>query len=222
MKPYYEQDGITIYNADARDAIASMPDAGLVLTDPPYSTGRAEAEFAATGNIAVILHEASKRTESMAVFGTSSGRGIEFMRSAIRHLNHCRVLAWHRRFVNSPAAGPWRWDLVLIHVFGKGAFGRPVESSLIQTDGTRSLAVETGHRSPVPTQVMEWIAEPFEGLILDPFCGAGASLLAAQALGRPAIGIEIDERYCEIAADRLRSQLFAVRDDSDPQMSGSA
>ncbi len=207
MTPYYQDDSVTIYHGDCREmlpqVLAEHGAFDLVLTDPPYSTNRAESEFAASGNIAVCLHMASQMAPVMAVFGTSSGRGIEFLRSSIRSLPHNRVLAWHRTYVNSPASGPWRWDLVLIHVFGKGTFGRPLWPSLIQTDGTQALANETGHRSPVPTSVMEHIYRPFApGLVLDPFAGAGATLLAAAVLGGRGVGIEIDERYCEVAAKR--------------------
>lgn len=108
-------------------------------------------------------------------------------------------------YVNSPAAGPWRWDLVLIHVFGRGSFGRPVASSLIQTNGTQALAKETGHRAPVPVGVMEHLYEPFApGVVLDPFMGSGPIPLAAKRHGGRAIGIEAQERHCEYAAERLR------------------
>ena len=205
MKPYFEDEAVQIYHGDAREVlpqIARTPD--VVITDPPYSSTRPESEFAATGNIAVILHMASLLVPTMAVFGTSSGRGIEFIRSSVRALPHCRTLAWHRSYVNSPAAGPWRWDLVLIHVFGKGAFGRPQHSSLIQTDGTQGLAIELGHKAPVPVEVMSHLYRPFvPGLLLDPFMGSGSSLEAARLLGGRAIGIEINEAYCEIAAKRM-------------------
>ena len=209
MKPYYERAGVIIYHGDCREILPSLPRVDVVLTDPPYSVGRSEGEFNASGNIAVSLHLASEKAPTCIVFGTSSGRGIEFLRSSIRALPHCRVLAWHRSYVNSPAAGPWRWDLVLIHVFGKGAFGRPEHSSLIQTDGTQSLAIETGHRSPVPVEVMQHLYEPFApGVLLDPFMGSGSSLLAARRARGTAIGIEIEERYCELAAKRLSQEVF--------------
>lgn len=90
MTPYYEQDGITIYHGDCRDLLTGLPNVDVVVTDPPYSVGRAEAEFAASGNIAVSLHMASTKAPTMLVFGTSSGRGAEFLRSSIRALPHCR------------------------------------------------------------------------------------------------------------------------------------
>jgi DNA modification methylase len=211
MTPYYQDEAVTLYHGDCRDVLPQLPPVDVVVTDPPYSVGRSEGEFASTGNIAVSLHLASEKAPSMLVFGTSSGRGVEFLRSTIRVLPHCRVLVWHRSYVNSPAAGPWRWDLVLIHVFGRGAFGRPEESSLIQTDGTRSLALETGHRAPVPVEVMARLYRPFApGVLLDPCAGSGASLVAAKQLGGKAIGVEIDERYCELIAGRCRQQLLPM------------
>lgn len=204
MKPYYSDDTVTLYHGDCRDVLPDLGPVDVVITDPPYSTGRSESEWAATGNIAVSLHMASELAPVMLVFGTSSGRGIEFARSSIRRLPHNRTLAWHRAYVNSPAAGPWRWDLVLIHVFGRGSFGRPEESSLMLTDGTKALALETGHKSPVPVRVMGWLYKPFApGVLLDPFAGTGSSLIAARQMGGRAIGIEIDERYCEAMANRL-------------------
>src|SRR6266404_5081360 len=209
MKPYYEHDGIQIYCADCRDVIPTLEPCDLIVTDPPYSVGRSETEFSASGNIAVALHLASEKAPVMAVFGTSSGRGYEFVRSSIRALPHCRTLVWKRSYVNSPAAGPWRWDLVMIHIFGRGAFGRPLESSLIETDGTQSLAIELGHRSPVPREVMEKVIKPFAPCtVLDPFCGSGSSLIAASLWKCKAIGIEIEEKYCEIAAKRLSQEVL--------------
>jgi DNA methylase len=207
--PYYSDDHVILYHGDCRDILPTIGPIDVVITDPPYSSGRPEGEFAATGNIAVSLHLASELTPSMLIFGTSSGRGVEFLRSTIRTLPHNRVLAWHRAYVNSRAAGPWQWDLVLIHVFGRGSFGRPVTSALIQTDGTRSLAEETGHKSPVPVGVMSWLYQPFApGVALDPFAGSGSLLLAVRNAGGRAIGIEIDERYCEITARRLSQNVL--------------
>jgi site-specific DNA-methyltransferase (adenine-specific) len=215
MKPYYEDSSVTIYNADCRDVLPTLQPVDVVVTDPPYSSGRAEGEFAATGNIAVCLHLASRLAPTVMVFGTSSGRGMEFIRSSIRELPHNRVLAWHRRYVNSPAAGPWRWDLVLVHVFGRGSFGRPEQSSLIQTDGTQALARETGHRAPVPTSVMEHLYRPFApGVALDPFMGSGSLLLAVKRHGGKAIGIEMEEKYCEAAVERLSQTNIELEGDA--------
>ncbi len=209
MTPYYEKNGATIYHGDCRDILPHLPPADVVITDPPYSSGRPEGEFAATGNIAVSLHLASFLAPTMLVFGTSSGRGIEFIRSSIRKLPHNRILTWHRLDTNSPAAGPWKWDVVVIHVFGRGSFGKQMSSSMMQSGGTVKLSRDLGHKAPVPVGVMDWLYSPFApGVVLDPFMGSGSTLLAAAGHGGKAIGIEIEEKYCEIAARRLDQEVL--------------
>jgi DNA modification methylase len=64
------------------------------------------------------------------------------------------------------------------------------------------------HPTQKPTDLLAHLVSkhcPPTGLVLDPFVGAGATLLAARALGRRAIGIELDERFCRIAAERLQA-----------------
>jgi hypothetical protein len=67
----------------------------------------------------------------------------------------------------------------------------------------REMKRGIGHPAPYPRQFAEFMLEAWGGTVLDPFMGGGTTLLAALGTGRDAIGIEIDERYCEIAAKRL-------------------
>ena len=65
------------------------------------------------------------------------------------------------------------------------------------------------HPTPRRFQHLRWLVSKWaEGLILDPFAGSGTTLLAAKVNGLPAIGIEIEEKYCEIAAKRLSQKVF--------------
>jgi site-specific DNA-methyltransferase (adenine-specific) len=101
-----------------------------------------------------------------------------------------------------------------IYVSGKGfkATSPPVRS-VIATDevrqGQAGLAAITGHPTPKPVPLMELlIMRCPDGTIADPFAGSGATLLAARNQNRTAIGVELEERYCEIIAKRLDQMCF--------------
>ena len=84
--------------------------------------------------------------------------------------------------------------------------------------GHISCSPESGddklHIAQKPLTVMGWACRiaPIGATILDPFMGSGSTLLAARLNGRKSIGIEVDERYCEIAAKRLGQEVFAFEE----------
>ena len=121
----------------------------------------------------------------------------------------------------------YRWMLAayLSNGMTKGAvgFGNWIPALLYSREGV-SLYKQDGdcksftvgvndkpdHPSPKPYRVMTWIVDRMpEGVILDPFMGSGTTLSAAKRLGRKAIGIEREEKYCEIAARRLSQGTLA-------------
>jgi hypothetical protein len=75
------------------------------------------------------------------------------------------------------------------------------------------------HPSQKPVAIMSWcIGYTKINPVIDPFMGSGTTLVAAKRLGRRAIGIEIEESYCEIAVDRLRQQaLFPLEAPTEPE-----
>jgi site-specific DNA-methyltransferase (adenine-specific) len=206
LKPYYQQEGITLYQGDCREILPLLPSADLLLTDPPYSVGRDQNECRASGNIAVALHLASEKVDRALVFSGSSNRSVIFVTSSIRSLPHNRILCWHNRCSRSVATGPWKWDLILVHYFGKATpYQANQPGAVISSDvADYRESKATGHRAAIPVSVMEHFYAPFAPCsVLDPFCGSGSSLLAVQRRGGQAIGIDIEERYCEMAAQRL-------------------
>lgn len=207
MKPYYEHNGVTIYHGDCRELLPSVPMVSLVLTDPPYALGSTRQEWNATAAVGIGLHEAAKRVikgGALLAFSTSSGRGIEYTLGAVgKTLPFNRLLVWRKALSTSRAAGPWQWDLVTILAFGRATFGLSDRSSLIESAEPRK---GREHPSQVPRDVADWLFRPFQsflGPVIDPFMGSGRLLEPAVSAGRAVIGIEIEERYCELAARRL-------------------
>ena len=207
MKPYFERDGITIYNADCRDILLGLT-ADVLVTDPPYGMSFVSGQAAERRPVAGD-DSAASRDAALALW---NGPALVFGTWRVpRPAGTRNVLVWHK-----VAMGPGMGDLALpwghateeIYVIGSG-FGGRRRSNVIATydprGGTSGAAAIVGHPTPKPVEVMIPLLEccPAEWVIVDPFMGSGTTLRAALDLNRKAIGIEIDERYCEIAARRL-------------------
>jgi site-specific DNA-methyltransferase (adenine-specific) len=109
-------------------------------------------------------------------------------------------------------ATPWYSADEEIYIIGKGFTGKPEQNVLVtndRRDGAYGEVAKLGHPTPKPVGLLErLIAKCPDGVIADPFVGVGSTLLAAKNLGRKAIGVELDERYCETAAKRLAQGVF--------------
>lgn len=214
MKPYYEQGSVTLYHADCREVLPDLAPVDYCVTDPPYAIGSGKSEWRITASVGTGIHAAArlvKKGGAMLCFSAASGRGMEYTLGAVGPaLAFNRLLVWHKSFVRSRVAGPWRWDVVAIMAFGRASFGRPEHSSVCTTQGpaSRALLGDTGHPAEVPAVVAEWLWAPLDAehaVLLDPFMGSGSLLLPAARAGRAVIGVEQEERYCEIAARRLEA-----------------
>jgi site-specific DNA-methyltransferase (adenine-specific) len=208
VKPYYDEDGITIYHGDCREVLPHVT-ADVVVTDPPYGHGGTPKRGGAQGKLdysfgtgGVLLPWDVADDSWMASW---AGPAAVFTSVS-------------RMFV---VASRLRADGALFYVkTNPHPCGSSVEPCL-----TRGLGVGARHVSAYnaangllhPTQkplsVMEWlVGRAAAGTVLDPFMGSGTTLVAAKQLGRKAIGIEIEERYCEIAARRLAQRVLPFGD----------
>lgn len=100
-----------------------------------------------------------------------------------------------------------------IYILGTGFIkSSPPQRSVIRTTEHRSVATaQAGHPTPKPVDLMELlIARCPAGTIADPFAGSGATLVAAKNLGRKVIGVEIEEKYCELVAKRCSQDLLEL------------
>lgn len=188
MTPYYDEDGITIYHGDCREI---LPTGGFLVTDPPYPNNAGWFTESVELARSVI---ASDAWESALVFWNE-------LESPPSLLPRVAVHIWHRTNVNGRPYEP------VFHYESKGVKRRSeVFAHAAVFNGVGPGCREyLGHPTQKPVALMRWLLAkvPKSDLIVDPFMGSGSTLVAAKDLGRRAIGIEIEERYCEIAAQRL-------------------
>ena len=215
--PYYSDSHVTLYLGDClevRDWLA----ADVLVTDPPYGIkwDRPTTKGAKNSwyNPGIQGDEdATLRDTALSMWGAEKP-GLVFGSLKAPTRDHRMVLVFAKP--TATASGmfgaflPWRKDWEPIYVHGKAWPKTPsVRSGVIATralsaGGYRGYATQTGHPHTKPLDVMEsLIAACPPGTIADPFAGSGSTLVAAKALGRRAIGVELEERYCEIAARRL-------------------
>ena len=210
MKPYYERDGIVIYHGDVFDVLADVEiAASVVVTDPPFGidyesghAGRLARHIAGDKDVAVRDMALECLKLPALVFGSWKAPRPDDTRM---------VLIWDTLGANGMGALdlPWKPSHQEIYVIGSGFTGYR-GSDVIQCAPVQSMACNGRvHPHEKPVALLKLLIEKCPpGTVLDPFCGAGSTLLAARELGRKAIGIELVEAYCEIAAKRLDQQLL--------------
>jgi DNA modification methylase len=224
MTPYFEEDGITIYNGDCREVLPEFSDA-LVATDPPYNIGYhydsykdslSEEEYreliASTVRLpSIVIHY----PEDM--FGISSALNElpEKCAAWIYNANtprQWRMVAWFGcnpdfSLVKQPYKNPS--DKRILALIEKGSSGSNLYDWWNVEQVKNVDAEKTAHPCQIPEEVMhKALAVTPYLLTVDPFMGSGTTLQAAKDLGRRAIGIEIEEKYCEIAAKRLSQKVL--------------
>lgn len=213
MEPYYEKDGIVIYHGDCREILPTLEPVNLVLTDPPYGIAL-ETAYRQRGRT---------RLANTFDYPPISGDQDHFNPEFILGLDVPTVI-WGANYFASmlPETSGWLvWDKRRGRIQNDQADAELAWTNVIK--GVRVFAHEWNgflrdseigehyHPAQKPVALMKWILTyrwiP-EGIVLDPFMGSGPTLRAAKDLGRKAIGIEIEERYCEIAANRLSQEVL--------------
>lgn len=207
MKPYYEHGGITLFNADCRDVLPDMG-ADLLLTDPPYGIGRdgkRPSTSSHNGHKGYEFRGWDSEPPDEAMFGAMFSAATDYVVwGANYYPQHFR-----------PSAGWLVWDKGqrIDQADGEIAASSREGALRILTLNRIELAFDGAvHPTQKPLALMKWCIRffPFARTILDPFAGSGTSLRAAKDMGLQAVGVEIDERYCEIAAKRMAQEvLFA-------------
>jgi DNA modification methylase len=210
-KPYYEdsQAGIVIYHGDCREILPHLPKVDLVLTDPPYGIdyGRSGGFSASHGwgpwreNVSWDASRPPKELFDLMMLGSVS------------------QIIWGGNYFTDFLPPTMQWL-----IWDKGqrdfsladceiAWSSQKKASRI-FNYHRGAAILDGKAHPTqkPLALMKWCLGFHKDAetIIDPFCGSGTTLRAAKDLGRRCIGVEIEEKYCEIAAERLRQEVLPL------------
>ena len=209
-KPFYESGGQTIYLGDCLEVMRGLEDKSfdLVLTDPPYGVNYEYAEY----------NDTSKNLKKLV-----DNFMPEVLRIGKRILITCGngnqhlypkpdwTLAW----VISAGAGQNKWGFTCwqpILAYGKDPFRENLMGARPDIIQSNEISKDFGHSCTKPINL--WSKLLLRGsvketdTILDPFMGSGTTLVAAKLLGRKATGIEISERYCAIARERLKQGIL--------------
>lgn len=216
MKPYYEHAGITIYHGDCRDIVPAVyprhsgdqPRFDVLLTDPPYGIGEASGKNVSRTNLAPA------RDYGISDWDNTCTDALPIVRAVCR---------WHLIFGGNyydlPPSSCWLvWD--------KQNSGDFADAELIWTNlpgAVRLFAFRWNgmlqgcypkevrvHPTQKPLAVIRWVLGqvPSARSVFDPFMGSGSTLVEAKRLGLTAVGIEREESYCELAAERMSQDVL--------------
>jgi DNA modification methylase len=202
LTPYYQDEYATIYHGDCRDVLPQLESVDLLLTDPPFGLGNF---VQVTGNVRGEKVTWNESPPDAALF--------EIMHAKSKH----RII-WGANYFNcfEPDGGAIVWvKNQPMPDFSKAdiascSFHKRVEI-YTQTWTNFVNTKETNHPCERPVSLYAWCLKKYASagnLILDPFMGSGTTLVAAKQLGLKSIGIELEEKYCAIAAERLRQRVL--------------
>lgn len=213
MSLYYQDEYVTLYHGDCLKEHREWLDADVLVTDPPYGMAYVSNSSKYKGPSDKINGDDTPelRDESLAAWGNEKPALVFGTWRVPRPARTKHLLIWDKG--DSPGMGdlslPWGPSHEEVYVMGKGFTGKRGGSVLrVKTMGAASHN-RPDHPTPKPIPLMEQLVEKCPpGLIADPFSGSGATLVAARNLGRKAVGVELEEKYCEIIAGRLSQGAF--------------
>ena len=229
MKPYYRDDNVTLYHGDCLEIIPRLGPVDLVVTSPPYNMGKQSGAYANMRDGYRSYSDDRGDAEYVdwqknvisALWGATNPAGAIFYnhKPIIREgaallptrlipdeATLRQIIIWDRKSGMNWNASFFcpqhEWVMLLAHRDFRLVSRSHSVAGDVWTLGIDSKAHDHPCAFPesLPTTA---IAATDAKVILDPFAGSGTTLRAANDLGRKAIGIELDEAYCEMIARRL-------------------
>jgi DNA modification methylase len=229
MKPYYQRDGVVLYCGDCAE---HEIECDLVLTDPPYGqefkSGKSDLWGAIKGD-GKDDAAATIATLGIALKGLRRGRHVYVFEKGfdLSALPLCGFteLIWDKGTIGmGDLSSPWgpqhekiRFATYEISKANREKGYGNLSARLRKGSVIRSLRPISGavrnHPTEKPVDILRQLIESSSVMgevVYDPFAGSGSSLIAAAIEGRQAVGVEFEERYCEIAAKRFDREIFGA------------
>lgn len=207
MKPYYEDDLVTLYHGDCRE-ITAWTKADSLVCDVPYGIDYRSNQRRQTLDRSIEGDKDTQvRDDILAMWGDRPALIFGTWRIE-RPAGTRQVLIWDTKGALGMGAMdlPWKPSHQEIYVLGKGFAGRRT-TDVLTVAPVQSLGYNGRvhpHQKPVPLMA-ELIRKCPPGVIADPCAGSGSTLIAASLEGRRSIGVETKEEHCEVIAKRLQN-----------------
>ena len=213
-EPYYQDDHVTLHHGDCLELAELWTCADTLVTDPPYGMAYESNRNRDKRNVKLgvpLRADESTEVRDQALDAWGDRPALVFGKWTQPRPRDVRArLIWDKMVHGTGDLSiPWGPTDEEIYVIGSGWVGKRGSNIIRQQMLMSGDRDRPAHPTPKPVALMEaLIAKCPPGTIADPFSGSGATLVAAKALGRKAIGVELEERYCEIAANRLAQNSF--------------
>lgn len=214
MRPYYSESGITIYHGDCREILPGLEKVDLMLTDPPYGIG---ADSTMAKQAGQQQGRAAARKRDYGETAWDSIVDLSLILDCVAAGKHAAVFGGN--YYAMPPSSAWLvWDkengstrfadceLAWTNYGIAVRMVRHMWNGMLRKGGENR-----DHPTQKPLHVMTWALGLCPGkpqTVLDPFMGSGTTLRAAKDMGLTATGIEREEKYCELAANRLQQEVL--------------
>jgi site-specific DNA-methyltransferase (adenine-specific) len=203
MSLYYEDEFVKLYHGDCLTEHREWLDADVLVTDPPYGSQGIAGAYGRHGK--TIANDATTETRDAALAAWGGRPVVAFGTPRLPDPpgDWEHRLVWDKR---EPGlnGGPWRYTHESIFVRGEGWKRTSASAfSILSYPSGNGSPEKKDHVHAKPVALMMRLIEAApDGLLADPFAGSGSTLVAAKNLGRQVIGVELEERYCEVIAKR--------------------
>lgn len=229
MEPYYQDEWVTIYHGDCREILPQLGPVETIITDPVWPNSlpvfdipNPQALFA---EMCAAIPDAKRIVVQLGC--DSDPRFLQAVPVKWPYLRTCWL-----DYVSPSYKGRLLYTGDVAYAFGRppasikerrvlpGKYTSTRSDKLFERhtgrnrDGRRTTASpEDGlpHPAPRRLQHVQWLVWVFsDKQVLDPFLGSGTTAVAAKYFNRKCIGIEIVEKYCELAANRCRQAVMKL------------